>query len=155
MIFIRVEFLLWIHYCSLLLPPSSLIAFCGTSSLVGRKPRFIVDLGSGRHPCDLSTCHVGVPSCGQRHRDTFSPYYLLICTITNIIHKSEFSTRLVSAFSISPPTHSYITMALHHLPILKPNPVEEDRWKGFIRPVHRPSPRGAVVCFHAPPRLPG
>jgi hypothetical protein len=114
------------------------------------------------------TCHVGVTSsssCGQRHRNTFSSY-LLICTITNIIHESKLFSRLVSMRLVSglglfnfPPTHSYITMALHHLPILKPNPVEEDRWKG----VHPPSPltfapwssRRHVVCFHAPPRLPG
>jgi hypothetical protein len=38
----------------------------------------------------------------------------------------------------------YSTITLHHLPILKPNPVEENRWKGFMRPVHQPLPRGAV-----------
>jgi len=92
------------------------------------------------------TCHVGVPSCGQRHRNVFIVLWLT-SLISNITLKScprLASMRLVSGpFSFAhPPTPVYLSPYILHP--LKPNPVEEDWWKGFIRPVHRPSPRGAV-----------
>jgi len=49
--------------------------------------------------------------------------------------------RLVSGpFSFAHPPTPVLSVTLH----LKPNPVEENWWKGFICPVHRPLPRGAV-----------
>jgi hypothetical protein len=92
------------------------------------------------------TCHVGVPFCGLRHRDTLSTY-LLICTITNIIHKS-FS-RLVSMRLVSDlfyfPTHPLL---YYHIAsstsLTQTQPGKGGLVEGFIRPVHRPSPRGAV-----------
>ena len=41
----------------------------------------------GGHGNTQVTCHVGVPSCGQRHRNVFI-VYLLPCTITYTIVKS-------------------------------------------------------------------
>ena len=89
------------------------------------------------------TCHVGVPSCRQRHRNVFI-VYLLTCTITNTIIKSFphlASMRLVSGLFLFPhPPTPVLSPCILYPP--KPNPVGEDWWKGFIHPVHRPSPRG-------------
>ena len=86
------------------------------------------------------TCHVGMPSCGQCHCNMFIDL-LLTCTITNtIINDSLTSPPCASSpapFSFAHPPIPVLSVNLR----LKPNPVEEDRWKGFIRPVHRPSPR--------------
>ena len=106
------------------------------------------------------TCHMGMPSCGQRHRNVFI-VYLLTCTITNTIIKSfpcPASMRLVSGlFPVSPPTHSCI-ITLH----LTPTQTQPGRG-GLVEGVHLPSPstfapwssRRQVACFHAPCRLPG
>ena len=49
--------------------------------------------------------------------------------------------RLISGpFSFAHPPTPVLSVTLR----LKPNPVEEDWWKWFIRPVHHPSPHGAV-----------
>jgi len=94
------------------------------------------------------TCHVGVPSCGQRHRNMFITY-LLTYAISNTILKS--SPRLASMrrahlgpfFPFPHPPTPVLSPYILYLP--NPSPVEEDQWKGgFIHPVHRPSPRGAV-----------
>ena len=99
------------------------------------------------------TCHVGVPSCGQRHRNVFIDL-LLTCTITNtIINDSLASPPCASSpalFSFAHPPTPVLSVTLR----LKPNPVEEDQWKGFIRPVHRPSPRGAVNIKSTTPTHP-
>ena len=99
------------------------------------------------------TCHVGVPSCGQRHRNVFIDL-LLTCTITNtIINDSLASPPCASSpapFSFAHPPTPVLSVTL----CLKPNPVEEDRWKGFIRRVHRPSPRGAVDVKSTTPTHP-
>ena len=61
--------------------------------------------------------------------------------------------RLVSgppSFSFAHPPTPVLSVNLH----LKPNLVEEDQWKGFIRPVHRPSPRGAVDIKSTTPTHP-
>jgi hypothetical protein len=102
------------------------------------------------------TCHVGVPSCGQRHRNVFI-VLLLTCTITNTTVKlfpRLASMRLVSGLFLFPthPLLYYLSPCV--LYPLKPNPVEEDWWKGFIRPVHRPSPRGAVNVKSTTPTHP-
>jgi len=102
------------------------------------------------------TCHVGVPSCGQRHRNLFIDL-LLTCTITNtIINHSLASPPCASspALFLLPtlPLLYYLSPCV--LFPLKPNPVEEDWWKGFIRPVHRPSPRGAVDVKSTTPTHP-
>jgi len=99
------------------------------------------------------TCHVGVPSCGQRHRNDL----LLTCTITNtIINHSLASPPCASspALFLLPtlPLLYYLSPCV--LFPLKPNPVEEDWWKGFIRPVHRPSPRGVVDVKSTTPTHP-
>ena len=98
------------------------------------------------------TCHVGVPSCGQRHRNVFIDL-LLTCTITNtIINDSLASPPCASSpapFSFAHPPTPVLSVTL----CLKPNPVE-DQWKGFIRPVHHPSPRGAVDVKSTTPTHP-
>jgi len=99
---------------------------------------------------------MGVPSCGQHHRNVFIDL-LLTCTITNTI---------INHFLASPPCA--LSLALFLLPTLplpyylspcilfplKPNLVEEDWWKGFICPVHRPSPHGAVDVKSTTPTHP-
>ena len=47
-------------------------------------------------------------------------------------------------FPFPPPTHSYTTTFVPYTPPTKYNPVEEDWWRGFICPLHRRSPHGAV-----------
>ena len=94
------------------------------------------------------TRHVGVPSCGQRHRNVFIAYLLMLSVMQSSNHclVSPPCAELVSGpFSFPhPPTPVLLSPYILYVP-LNPSPVEEDRWKGgFIRPVHRPSPRGAV-----------
>ena len=97
----------------------------------------------GGHGNTQVTCHVGVPSCGQRHRNVFIAL-LLTCTITNTIINNSLAlcpcTSSPALFSFAHPPTPVLSVTLH----LKPNLVEEDQWKGFIHPVHRPSPYGAV-----------
>jgi len=102
------------------------------------------------------TCHVGVPSCGQRHRNVFIDL-LLTCTITNTIINDSLASppcALSPALFLLPtlPLLYYLSPCV--LFPLKPNPVDEDWWKGFIRPVHRPSPRGAVDVKSTTPTHP-
>ena len=86
---------------------------------------------------------MGMPSCGQCHCNMFIDL-LLTCTITNtIINDSLASPPCASSlapFSFPHPPTPVLSVTLH----LKPNLVEEDWWKGFIHPVHHPSPCGAV-----------
>jgi len=53
------------------------------------------------------TCHMGVPSCGQRHRNVFIDL-LLTCTITNTIINDSLA---------SPPASSH----RHHEPVTRPH----------------------------------
>jgi hypothetical protein len=108
------------------------------------------------------TCHVGVPSCGQRHRNVFIAYLLMLLVTQSSNHRlasprlhAPSSSRAL--FSISPPTHSCI-ITLHLIPT-QPQP---GRGGSVERGVHPPSPstfapwssRRQVACFHAPRRLP-
>ena len=77
--------------------------------------------------------------------------------ITNIIHKHSLaspwytSSRTFFPFA-HPPTPTLPRSTLHLIPH-PTQPVEEDRWRGFIRPLHRPSPRGSVdIMSPASPR---
>ena len=102
------------------------------------------------------TCHVGVPSCGQRHRNVFIAL-LLTCTITNTIINDSLALPLCASspapsppFSFAHPPTPVLSVNLH----LKPNLVEEDWWKGFICPVHCLSPCGAVNVKSTTPMHP-
>ena len=104
------------------------------------------------------TCHVGMPSCGQRHRNMFIDL-LLTCTITNtIINDSLASPPCASSpapFFFCPPSHSCI---ICHLA----SQTQPGRG-GSVERVHPPSPssfapwssRHQVDYSHAPRRLPG
>ena len=104
------------------------------------------------------TCHVGVPSCGQRHRNVFIAL-LLTCTITNtIINDSLASPPCASSpapLFLCPPSHSCIICQLA-------SQTQPGRG-GSVERVHPPSPssfapwssRRQVDYSHAPCRLPG
>ena len=99
------------------------------------------------------TCHVGVPSCGQHHRNMFIDL-LLTCTITNTIINNSLAsppyTSSLPPFSFAHPPTPVLSVTL----CLKPNLVEEDWWKGFICPVHHPLPHGAVDVKSTTPTHP-
>ena len=96
---------------------------------------------------------MGVPSCGQCHRNVFIDL-LLTCTITNTIINDSLASPLCASslapFSFAHPPTPVLSVTLH----LKPNPVEEDWWKGFICPVHHPLPHGAVDIKSTTPMHP-
>jgi len=84
---------------------------------------------------------MGVPSWGQRRHDTFTPLFLNL-TITILIYVLP----LVSGPHFLSPTHP---LRYNHLYVItygltQTNLIEEDQWKGLIRPLYRPSPRRAV-----------
>jgi hypothetical protein len=97
-----------------------------------------------KHPSDLSRGRAFLWTAPSQR-----VYHLLTYAISNAILKS--SPRLASTrrarlgpfFPFPHPPTPVLSPYILYLP--NPSPVEEDRWKGgFIRPVHRPSPRGAV-----------
>ena len=106
-----------------------------------------------RHGNTQVTCHVGVPSCGQHHHNVFIDL-LLTCTITNTIINDSLAsppcTLSLAPFSFAHPPTPVLSVTL----CLKPNLVEEDQWKGFICPVHHPSPHGAVDVKSTTPMHP-
>ena len=116
-------------------------------------PTSLPPYSSIHHGNTQVTCHMGMPSCGQHHCNVFIDL-LLTCTITNtIINDSLASPPCASSpalFSFAHPPTPVLSVTLH----LKPNPVEEDQWKGFIHPVHRPSPHGAVNVKSTTPTHP-
>jgi hypothetical protein len=97
-----------------------------------------------KHPSDLSRGRAFLWTAPSQR-----VYHLLTYAISNAILKS--SPRLASMrrarlgpfFPFPHPPTPVLSPYILYLP--NPSPVEEDRWKGgFIRPVHRPSPHGAV-----------
>ena len=101
------------------------------------------------------TCHVGVPSCGQRHRNTFT--YL----ISHLYYHPQHipSPCLHSRTFLFFPTHPLLHMTTfwHLIPGTQTQPGRGSSVEG----VHPPTPsafapwssRRLVACFHAPRRL--
>jgi hypothetical protein len=97
-----------------------------------------------KHPSDLSRGRAFLWTAPSQH-----VYRLLTYAISNTILKSSpclasmRRARLGPFFPFPHPPTPVLSPYILYLP--NPSLVEEDRWKGgFIRPVHRPSPHGAV-----------
>jgi hypothetical protein len=106
--------------------------------------RSSLDRASWKHPSDLSRGRAFLWTAPSQR-----VYRLLTYAISNTILKSlprlasMRRARLGPFFPFPHPPTPVLSPHILYLP--NPSPVEEDRWKGgFIRPVHRPSPHGAV-----------
>jgi len=99
-----------------------------------------------KHRSDSPRGRTFLGTAPSQHVDLLT--YLFVLSPTSLINHSLASPQYISSRTFfpfpHPPTPIIITLHLIFRLAPKPNPVEEDRWKGFIRPLHRLSPHGAV-----------